>query len=187
MRSAAKLFGRILLVVPQVNSVKVHPAVTQYCRLDDWTTFLADSLPCFMSDFALVERNIKFDSEAEGTRKVDPGSSWPGVGEGGKRRCAPVREVKEAALCACDADVVKVCVCVRGGSAVPAERDFRETAERCGKGRVGGGRGAGRDRTRTQRRPRVPKNETRSNQKRVDVDGGLLDARCRRCGRSRED
>ncbi|KAJ7691250.1 hypothetical protein B0H14DRAFT_3175654 [Mycena olivaceomarginata] len=46
--------------------------------------------------------------------KVDPGSSWPGVGEGGKRRCAPVREVKEAALCACDADVVKVCVCVRG-------------------------------------------------------------------------
>jgi hypothetical protein len=65
------------------------------------------------------------------------------VGEGGERRYAPVREVKEAALCACDADVVKMCVCT-GGSAVPAERDFHETAESCGKGRVGGGRGTGR-------------------------------------------
>jgi hypothetical protein len=69
MRSAAKLI-EILLVATRVNSFKVHPAVTQYCRLDDWTTFLADSLPFFMSDFALVERNIKFDSEAEGTPLV---------------------------------------------------------------------------------------------------------------------
>jgi hypothetical protein len=53
-------------------------------------------------------------------------------------------EVKEAALCACEADVVKVYVCVRGvrpSRLSGLSRDSGELRERLGRRRMGCGMG----------------------------------------------